>query len=101
MVLLIAPRTCESTSTQVRVAAALKCGLYNSSGSLGDVHNLSIIYMKVCELFFVDIGVHRTRLIAISVLRWVDPHKIVFINHMQVRSLLVILIAFQAREVLF
>ena len=26
--------------------------------------------MKVCELSFVDIGVHRKRLIAIPVLRW-------------------------------
>ena len=30
--------------------------------------------MKACELSFVDIGVHRTRLITISVLRWVR-HK--------------------------
>ena len=26
--------------------------------------------MKACELSFVDLGVHRKRLIAISVLRW-------------------------------
>ena len=40
-------------------------------GSLGDVQYLSLIckYMKVCELSFVDIGVHRTRLIAILVQR--------------------------------
>ena len=70
-------------------------------GSLGDVKSLSFICMKVCELSFVDIGVHRTRLIAISVLRWVRSTEIVFINHAQVRSLLVILIAFQAWEVIF
>ena len=77
MALLIAPHTCESTSTQVRVAAALKCGLHgiHQPGSLGDVQYLSFICMKVCELSFVDIGVHMTRLIAISVLRWVGQQK--------------------------
>ena len=72
MVLLIAPRTCESTSTQVRVATALKCGLYSS---LGDVQCLSFICTKACELFFVDIREHRKRLIAISVLRWAGQQK--------------------------
>ena len=76
MALLIAPHTCESTSTQVRVAAALKCGLYTSQpGSLSDVQYLSFICMKVCELSFVDTGVHRTCLIAISVLRCVGQQK--------------------------
>ena len=74
MALLIAPHTCELTSTQVRVAAALKCGLYTSQG-LGDVKYLLFICMKACELSFVDIGVHRTRLIAISVLRWAGQQK--------------------------
>ena len=31
--------------------------------------------MKVCELSFVDIGVHRTRLIAISVHFMVTPQE--------------------------
>ena len=44
-------------------------------GSLGDVKSLSFICMKVCELSFVDIGVHRTRLIAIPVLRWVEVNR--------------------------
>ena len=43
--------------------------------SLGDVQCLSFICIKVCELFFVDIGEHRKRLIAISVLRWADQQK--------------------------
>ena len=38
--------------------------------SLGGVQCLSFICIKVCELFFVDIGEHRKRLIAISVLGW-------------------------------
>ena len=32
---------------------------------------MSFICMKACELSFVDIGVHRKRLIAIAVLRCV------------------------------
>ena len=36
---------------------------------------MSFICIKVCELFFVDIGEHRKRLIAISVLRWADQQK--------------------------
>ena len=31
--------------------------------------------MKACELSFVDIGVHRKRLIAIPVLRWAVEQK--------------------------
>ena len=31
--------------------------------------------MKACELSFVDIGVHRKRLIAIPVLRWAGQQK--------------------------
>ena len=75
LLLLIAPCTCESTLRQVRVAAALKCGLYHQPGSLGDVKYLLFICMKACELSFVDIGVHRTRLIAIPVLRWAGQQK--------------------------
>ena len=57
--------------------------------------------MNVCELFFVDTGVHRTRLIRDIGAPMGGATKIVFINHTQVRSLLLILIAFQAREVIF
>ena len=44
-------------------------------GSLGDVQHLSFICMKVCELPFVDTGVHRKRLMAIPVLRWAGQQK--------------------------
>ena len=46
-------------------------------GSLVDVQYSSFIRIKVCELSFVDIGVHRTRLIAIPVLRngWVNRNR--------------------------
>ena len=69
--------------------------------SLGDAQYLSFICVKACELSFVDIGVHRKRLVAIPVRPMGGSTEIVFINHTQVRSLLVILIAFQAREVIF
>ena len=68
MVLLIAPRTCESTSTQCPRGRRTKVWAIDQPGSLGDVQYLPFICMKVCELSFVDIGVHRKRLIAISVL---------------------------------
>ena len=44
--------------------------------SLGDVQCLSFICIKACELFFVDIGEHRKRLIAISVLRWAGHPRV-------------------------
>ena len=69
--------------------------------SLGDVQCLSFICMKVCELSFVDIGVHRKRLDRDTGAPMGGSTEIVFINHTQVRSLLVILIAFQAWEVIF
>ena len=43
--------------------------------SLGNVNYLSFICKKVFELSFVDIGVHRERLIAIPVLRWAGQQK--------------------------
>ena len=65
VVLLIAPRTCESTSTQVWVCGNTKMWTVHQPSSLGDVQCLSFICIKACELFFVDIGEHRKRLIAI------------------------------------
>ena len=78
MALLIAPHTCESTSTvRHRSVWQLRTKVWaiHQPGSLGDVQYLSFICMKVCELSFVDIGVHRTRLIAIPVLRWAGQQK--------------------------
>ena len=77
MSLLIVPHTCESSidiDTGPR-GRRTKVWAIDQPGSLGDVQYLSFICMKVCELSFVDIGVHRTRLIAISVLRWVGQQK--------------------------
>ena len=68
--------------------------------SLGDVQCLSFICIKACELFFVDIGEHRKRLNRDIGAPMGGSAEIVFINHTQVRSLLLILIAFQAWEVL-
>ena len=75
MVLLIAPRTCESTSDTGPCGSRTKVWTTHQPGSLGDVQYLSSICMKVCELSFVDIGVHRKRLIAIPVLRWAGQQK--------------------------
>ena len=104
MALLIAPHTCESTSTQVRVAARSRTKVWaiHQPGSLGDVQYFSFICMKTCELSFVDIGVHRKRLIAIPVLRWAGQ-QISFssITCKFGLSLLIILITFQAWEVIF
>ena len=73
MVLLIAPRTCESASTQLTGprGSRTKVWAIHQPGSMGHVQYLSFICMKACELSFVDIGVHRKRLIAIAVLRCV------------------------------
>ena len=75
MVLLIAPRICESTSDTGLCGSRTKVWTTHQPGSLGDVQYLSFICMKVCELSFVDIGVHRKRLIAIPVLRWAGQQK--------------------------
>ena len=96
MVLLIAPRTCAIDIDTGPRGSRTKVWAIHQPGSLGDVQYLTFMCTKICELSFVDIGVHRTRLIAISVLRWGGSTEVVFINHTQVRSLLVILIAFQA-----
>ena len=75
MVLLIAPRTCESTIDTCPRGSRTKVWAIHQPGSLGDVKYLSFICMKVCEVSFVDIGVHSKSLIAIPVLRWVGQQK--------------------------
>ena len=56
-----------------------------------DVHYLSFIFTKACELSFVSIGVHRKRLIPIPEgAPMGGSTEIVFMNHAQVRSLLIV-----------
>ena len=50
-------------------------------GSLGDVQYLSFICMKVCKFSFLDIDVHRKRLIAIPVLRWAGQQNRFYQSH--------------------
>ena len=88
MVLLIAPRTCESDIDYTGPGGnRTKVWTVHQPSSLGDVQYLSFICIKACELFFVDIGEHRKRLIAIPVLRWAGQQKsFLSITHNSVSS---------------
>ena len=75
MVLLIAPRTCAIDIDTGPRGSRTKVWTIHQPGSLCDVQYLSFICIKVCELSFVDIAVHRKCLIAIPVLRWAGQQK--------------------------